>query len=181
MNTGEVKRAKPLGLDLSGLDDPALALVLSEEMARNIGEEIAKRVALPKREIVPREVVVQPAMPMMERKRSHTVDKVDYTTSDIYTVIESPGPGIMKECTVRSTSKNYRLYIEADSAEKIHRTFAELQALSSYVESIDAFEVDGTYILRIGEMHWRESFRLVLRPLEEVSFQNIFALWEEYG
>lgn len=159
------------------IDDPAIALILAEELARDIGREVANNLRFPKAEVVPREVVV----PTSEVKLSHTVDKKDYTTSDVYTIVDTKSSGTLKEATVRSTSTNYSIYIEADGIEKIYRTFVELEDISSYLEFIDAFEVDGVYILRIGELHWTNSFRLVLRPSASVLFKNIIALWEEYG
>jgi len=135
--------------------EPDLAIL--EEAA----ELFAKRV--PK----PREVITK----TLDRDQAKFIGAQD--------LISVRGRGKLREFMVRAKGKNFRVIILADGLKKLDRTYDELDVISEYLDFIDAFEVDGEYIIHLKEVSWISDFLLTLLAEEEIVFLKIFAVWDE--
>lgn len=145
--------------ELHKLFPQELDLVMVEEMAEQIAERFPK----------PREVVTK------------TLDKKDVSFTGTYNIISVTVRGKLRELTLHSKSKKFHVYILADKMVKLDRSFEELDAISEYLNVIDAFEVDGEYVVHLKDLSWERKFLLTVtaRTGEEVTFSNIFAIWDE--
>lgn len=148
--------------DLASIFPREMDLVELEEAAREAGRELAKRIPMPK-ELVTR-----------------IVDKKDRPVKRTFDIIKTNLPGKLSELTIRSPSQQFSLLMMSDGVKRLNRSYSQLAQLSPYSTTIDAYEEDGTFIVRIGEMHWLDNFLATLYvDGEPITFGNIWAKWEE--
>jgi len=126
----------------------AVMVVAAEENARLIAERLAEKV----------EVSVTPA----PATSSIVVRKANVSIP--CTLIEEYGRGCLKELVIRSANKNYLLRVYADGLELYSNGFTWFQEISPTVEEIDAFEDNGTYVLRLSDIHFAKSLKVVAEP-----------------
>jgi hypothetical protein len=150
---------------VSALFPKEVDLVEIEEAAREIGEEISRRVKIPK---------------ILEAV-TRTIDRANEPVTHTFDIIKSDTRGRLREATVRSPSSNFSVLMLSDGVTRLSRSYSELANISQYLESIDAYQAeDGTYVLRIGEINWTSSFLLTIYVKEKIVFNNIFAVYDEY-
>ena len=143
---------------------PRENLVELEEAAREAGRELAKSV------------------PRAKELVTRIVDKKDYPVKYTFDIIKTNLPGKLSELSIVSPSQMFSLLIMSDGVKKLSRSYSELAELSPYSRSVDAYEEDGTFIVRIGEMDWLNNFLATLyvdRSVGSITFGNIWAKWEE--
>ena len=130
--------------ELTSIFPREVDLVELEEAAREAGRELAKRVPKPK-ELVTR-----------------IVDKKDYPVKYTFDIIKTNLPGKLSELSIVSPSQMFSLLIVSDGVKKLSRSYSELAELSPYSRTVDAYEEDGTFLVRIGEMDWLQNFLATL-------------------
>jgi len=116
----------------------ALTIVAAEENARLMAETIAEKIQV--------EVTPTPTL------TSKIIRKVNINIPD--TLIDEVGSGHLKELVIKTSSKNYILRVYVDESELYHNTYTWFQNISQEVEEIDAYEENGTYILRLSDINF---------------------------
>jgi len=139
----------------------AKALIIAEEFAREFAERTAEKIPRPERFI------------------TRIFDRKDVEIPKIFSPIDITVRGKLKEFTVVSPTNDFRILIERDRRLEVDRSYIELAEVSPYLITLDAFQVDKKYIVRIGEMEWINSFRIEIFTPQIIRFDHIFARWEE--
>jgi hypothetical protein len=124
----------------------AMAIVAAEEVAR----EVARGVKV--------EVSVEPQRP----SKTKVIRLVDVGPGII---VSEVGSGRLVELVVISGVKNYELTVEADGKVLSNGPFDWYQTISQYSEWVDAFENNGTFILRISDISFSTSLGVRFRPV----------------
>jgi hypothetical protein len=150
-------------VDEEKLLDLAFQVVAAEENARLVAERLAGRV----------QVEVAPSPPVVSRVVRSVDVKIPATLIDEY------GSGCLKEFLVKSTGKNYVLRVYVDGSELYHNSFSWFQDISQEVEEIDAFEEDGVYVLRLGDINFAKHVKIMAEP--SVSTQATSRLEEVFA
>ena len=143
---------------------PETDLVAVEELAREVGEQIGKKI------------------PFIQKPRTRILDRKGVTIQRIYELLDSRVRGKLRELTLKSTSKDYSIYIQADGVKKLSRTFDQLMDISKSLDFIDAFPEEDTnkYVLHMKELNWLSDCLINLHADNEpVTFNSIFVLWDE--
>ena len=169
-------------------------------MAEIIGEKIgdALRGVRPLPELRPPEVIEVPPervleLPLPELKEiSEKLDRLrppEVVTKTLdrrmefegaKEILSVTGRGRLREFILRAASKEFRVEIMVDGVPKIDRSFDDLGRITAYLDTIDAFEVDGEYVVRIGEMSWLKTFRLMIYANGRIEFPDVFAVYDTY-
>jgi hypothetical protein len=124
----------------------AMAVVATEEVAR----EIARGVRV--------EVSVGPQKPRETKV-------VRLTDVEPGVVISEEGSGRLVELVVVSGTKGYEMTLVVDGRVVTSGPFDWYQSLSPYSEWIDAFENNGSYILRVLDVSFSRNLVVNFRPL----------------
>jgi hypothetical protein len=136
-----------------------LALILAEEVAR----EVAQAIRPP------------PRLKMVTR----TLDLSRKLVRGFEELISSRREGKLRELMIRSLSKDFRVAMLVDGVRLMDRSFDELVEVSQYLESVDAFEAEGEYILRLKDISWTRDFLLALLTKGDILFPRIVGFWDE--
>jgi hypothetical protein len=121
----------------------AVAIVAAEEVARELSRAVL-------------------TVPAPERPRGvRVVRLVDPRPG---TIVSERGPGRLAELVVISDSDNYELYVTADGVAVSSGPFSWYRSVSEYVEWIDAFENNGTFVLRVSDVPFSRSLSVYLAP-----------------
>jgi hypothetical protein len=131
----------------------ALMVVAAEENARLVAEKLAEKVT----------VEVTPTPPTF----SKTVRMTDIPLP--YTLVDETGSGCLKELVVKSRFKDYSLIVLVDGSDLYRNSYDWFQRISQSVEEIDAFEEDGTYVLRLSDIHFAKSLKIVAIPFMTIT------------
>jgi hypothetical protein len=126
----------------------ALTIVAAEENARLMAETIAEKIQV--------EVTPTPTL------TSKIIRKVNINIPD--TLIDEVGSGHLKELVIKTSSKNYILRVYVDESELYHNTYTWFQNISQEVEEIDAYEENGTYILRLSDINFTKNLKIIAEP-----------------
>lgn len=140
----------------------ALMVVAAEEAAR----ELAERVAEP--------------VPKPERLVTRTLDRRGFEITSATELIYSNRPGRLREFSMVSDTGRFTVVMMVDGARRIDRRFSELAEMSEFMETIDAYNADGKYVLRVSDIKWAREFSLIIIPERvTVKVENALAFWDE--
>jgi hypothetical protein len=128
--------------------------LLSMAMSIVAAEEVAREVA--------RGVKVEVSVTQQRPRETKVVRLVD---AEPGTIISEAGPGRLVELVVVSNTRGYELTIVADGRIIASGTFDWYQSISPYSEWIDAFENNGTFILRVSDVSFSTSLSVRFRPV----------------
>jgi len=106
-------------------------------------------------------------------------DKENIKVSYSIDIVESKIAGSLREMIIVSPTKNFSVIIVADGILKLRRDFGSLLEISQYLESIDAFEKNGGYVLRLSNISWIENILITIYVDEPTTFKYIYAIWDE--
>lgn len=149
-------------------------VLMSEIIAERLKE--LPKVELPKVEI-PR-VELPKEVPKFPLPKSFTIDLKNLFVSKSYSIVDVNKPGTLKEFVVISPSNKFSVLVLVDGAIMFNRTFNELAEISRQMESIVAFEDDGTYIIGLYDLSWLKEFKLKISVEEPITFKTILALYD---
>jgi hypothetical protein len=139
----------------------AKALIIAEEFARELGETVAEK------------------MPRPERFITRTFDRKDVVIPKVFSPVDVNIRGKLKEFIVISPTNNFRIMVERDRRLEIDRSYSEMEEISPYLNTIDAFKTNNKYIVRISDFEWVDYFRIEIITPQTMRFNHIFARWEE--
>ena len=96
-----------------------------------------------------------------------------------FTVFESSAPGTLKELVLCSPSNEYSILLSVDGVVKLYKSWDEMQALSQYLETVDAFKNNEEYVLHLKDFSWLESAYSIISVKKPVTFSKIFVKLDE--
>jgi hypothetical protein len=132
---------------------------LSEEFMLELAAKIAAAEEGARLAAIQRvQVEVPPAPPTFSRVIRLTDVRIPET------IVEEPGCGCLKELVIRSGDASYILRVYADGLELYHNSYTWFKNISQTVEEIDAFEEDGTYTLRLSDIHFTKGIKIIAEP-----------------
>lgn len=133
----------------------AIGVVMAEEIARKLSSTTTK----------PRET---------------RVIRITDAVSD--TVLSEDGSGKLIEMVVISDSREYSVSIAIDNATVMDGSFDWYQSISQYMDWIDAFEDNGSFVLRVADLSFSSSLKISLKTSStgSVKFREIIAKIEKY-
>lgn len=137
-------------------------LVEIEEVAREVGRELAKRIGrieLPK-------------------PKTEIIDKKNFTVRGNFELLNVNLRGELKELFIKSPSPNFSILFMRDNSRIIDKKFTELQEVTQELEFIAAFDDNGSYVLNIKDIKWISQCMILLTAHEQITFQNIFARYD---
>ena len=139
-------------------------LVMVEEFANEIGRQMAKRV---------------PKLPEVVTKR---IDRDNVLIRNYAELVDSRTRGRLREFIIKSPSMNFRVTVMRDGTKFIDRTYSELADISPHSEVIDAYDEAGTgiYVVSIKNISWLRDFTISIRTSEDISFNRVSSVWDEY-
>jgi hypothetical protein len=130
----------------------AVELAIAEE----IGRELARNIS-----------VSQPPQtaPAQISRRTKIIRLKDVSIPN--TLVDESGVGELSELMISSFSKYYELSIYVDDMLLVKRDFTWFQNISPYSDWIDAFENNGTFVLRISGIGFRKGIKIYAEPVLE--------------
>jgi len=142
-------------ISMDTLTSTAIAVVMAEEIARKLSSTATK----------PRET---------------RVIRITDAVSD--TAISEDGSGKLIELVVISDSREYSVSIAIDNATVIDGSFEWYQSVSQYMDWIDAFEDNGSFVLRVTDLSFSSNLKISLKITSQgnVRFREIIAKIEKY-
>ncbi|RLC63795.1 MAG: hypothetical protein DRI01_04530 [Chloroflexi bacterium] len=93
-------------------------------------------------------------------------------------VFESNRPGKLKEMSIIVDTNDFEVRLIVDGFLAVGGRFEDLKPMSPYVESIDAFEDNGKYIVKISNVAWRQRATC---DMTMVGSGRIIALFARYS
>ena len=140
--------------------DWAVQLAIAEETARVKAEKV--------------KVELTPPKPV-----TRVVDLKDRLVKAELTFFEAKAPGSLHELMLSSSDKEYSIMLVTDGILKLYKSWDEMQAISQYLDTVDAFKEDAEYVLSIKGFSWSESAYAVVSVKKPITFSNIFVKWDE--
>jgi hypothetical protein len=139
-----------------------IALIIGEEIARELAERVAESV------------------PKSERLVTRTLDRRGFEITSMTELIYSNRPGRLREFSMVSNTDRFTVVMMVDGARRIDRRFSELVEMSEFMETIDAYNADGKYVFRVSDVKWTREFSLIIIPERvTVKVDNALAFWDE--
>lgn len=143
-------------------------------MAEIIGEKLAEALKIQAPKIsIPQISIPQPS--------TRVIDLRDMLVSSDLTLLDVSVGGRLHELVLCSNSSNYSIRIMTDGIVRLDRSFRELQSISPYLESIDALEDNGRFILYIKDYSWLNSAHAILKIREPITFPYVFIKYDIYS
>jgi len=139
-----------------------IALIIGEEITRELAERVAESVPKP------------------ERLVTRTLDRKGFEITSMTELIYSNRPGRLREFSMVSNTDRFTVIMMVDGARRIDRRFSELVEMSEFMETIDAYNADGKYVFRVSDVKWTREFSLIIIPERvTVKVENALAFWDE--
>ena len=110
--------------------------------------------------------------------KTKIIDKNNIQISSQYLIYSLNKPGVLREFFLSANSPNFNLDLTIDEYT-VSRNFNNLLTLSSYVNFIDAFQDNQKYIIHLGQLNWREKFKLSITPLNSITIYNLLCIIDE--
>ena len=143
----------------------AMSIVATEEAAR----EVARGVKV--------EVSVEPQKP----RKTKIIRLTDVEPG---TIISEAGPGRLVELVAVSDTNSYELTVIVDGRIASSGLFTWYQSISQYSDWIDAFENNGSFVLRLTDISFSSSlvidFRIAPSLSGSIKLREVIAKIEKY-
>jgi hypothetical protein len=76
------------------------------------------------------------------------------------------GTGRLAELVAVSTTRGYELVVEADGRVVLSGAYDWFQSVSQYSDWVDAFDSNGTYVLRLSDISFTSRLRVLMRAVQ---------------
>lgn len=150
-------------------------------MAEIIGDKLKSETpSIPKPPEVPKIPVLEvPKTQSPPRPVTRTIDWKEKRVEFELSLFDVKVGGKLQELMLRGPSKNYSIVLVTDGILRLYKTFEEMEVVSAYLDTIDAFEENGVYLLHLKDYSWLESAYSVISVKETIVFDNVFLKWDE--
>jgi hypothetical protein len=78
-------------------------------------------------------------------------------------LVSVEGTGRLAELVAVSTTRGYELVVEVDGRVALSGSYDWFQSVSQYSDWVDAFDSNGTYVLRLSDVSFTSRLRVVMR------------------
>jgi hypothetical protein len=142
---------------LSRLPTP-LALVIAEELAREIAEGVTEGFKV----------------------ETHVLERRDFTFTGEVELFSLDGRGFLRELVVLTDSPEFDFTLLADGRVLYNDGFKALRFISELFEDLDVFEMDGAHAVRVARVSFLNGLRVVLRSREQVKILRALVLADTF-
>ncbi|MCR8463648.1 MAG: hypothetical protein QXH55_05670 [Candidatus Korarchaeota archaeon] len=153
----EIKRIVEL-IPKKELEKPPFMLLLVEEFARIMSELTQKQIP-----------TIQP--------KTYIVDIKNFVIDKEYEIINVNCAGHLKELIIVSTNTNFSINLVLDGII-LFESLENLMSISEELESVDAYEKDGKYVLRITDLKWVKNIIISIKTTNPIQFERIFVNYD---
>lgn len=109
---------------------------------------------------------------------SHLVERRNITVNGEDTIIDKQGYGVLQELMLKADSQDFEVQIYSNMDPLIYGSYTRYAGISSVVDEVDAFEVDGVYIFRVNDIDFEERLIVKVSTTRSIRFQAIFAKYK---
>jgi hypothetical protein len=127
----------------------ALGIVLAEEIADEIAEKVSRRVR------------INVTAPSTSFDTSST-KVIDYSNVTLPAVHDIECPAVMKEAIIVSNDPNIFVELRVDGTSIINNDLRSMTEISQYSDWIDAFEKNGTFVVRLSGVSCKNEMTLLV-------------------
>ena len=153
----------------SRIKAPVLSVILAEELSTRIAESIRGL------EEILRTKTIRARLPI-HRSRFSNISGVIKGYTEILNVKK---PGRLRELFVKVDHSDFSVRLVLDEEIFIDDSFEKLMEKSPYIIYIDAFEEDGSYVLKISDLDYSKSLLLALIPKKPLKILTGHLLYNE--
>jgi len=140
---------------LSRLPTP-IALVIAEELAREVAEGVSESLKV----------------------ETRVLEKRDLTFTGEVELFKLEGRGLLRELVVLTDSPDFGFTLAADGRVLYNDSFRALSFISELFEDLDVFETDGTHAVRVARVSFLKGLQVVLRAQGQVRVLRALALFD---
>ncbi len=156
-------------------------LVLPERAPVQMPPELPP-ISVPKPpEFIKPPLITLPEIPVPPKPITHTIDWKQKLVEFANTLLEVTVAAKLYEVMIKSPSKNFSIRFITDGLCQVDKNFEEMQAISDYLTSIDAFEDEGEYVTRLENYSWRNSAKFIITVNEPITFSQIYLKYEQFS
>lgn len=142
---------------------PWLAVLLAEELGRELGEVIAEKVSKPLR-------------------RATNVAKYDaQRLTKVLEVAKASGAGRLREFCAEFAGKSVRISVNIDRRDVIptHADLGELAQISPYLKYVDCFTTDANnYVVRVADLSFSRELEILVIPTAPTQMNRALATYD---
>ncbi len=128
--------------------------------------------------IISEELLRDRDLKVKEKLRTEILDLSSVIVNKSRKFLNLRGRGTLREIMLISDSPDFRVVIGVDGRECINKTFSELQEVSTYLNSIDAFEDDGKYVFHVSGISFRKSLSFEVYTIQSIRFEKVYAVFD---
>jgi hypothetical protein len=140
---------------LSRLPTP-IALVIAEELAREIAEGVSENLKV----------------------ETHVLEKRDFTFTGEVELFRLDGRGLLRELVVLTDSPDFSFTLVVDGRVLYNDDFRALRFISELFEDLDVFETDGAYTVRVARVSFLKGLQAILKSQGRVKVFRALALFD---
>ena len=118
-----------------------------------------------------------PELPSIATKK---VEHVRRVIDRAFEVAKVRGRGRLREVMLIVNTTNLRLELVVDNRDVFpsHNDLNDLIAVSPYLKYLDVFESDGTYVVRVSDIHFLKGFTFFINPLGKITLSRALVLYD---
>lgn len=149
-------------------------------LSENIIEEIAKRLPLPLAIVISEEIARELSEAVMKQAKLATkmVTLVEKVFTGELEILRVKGRGTVRELIIITDSPNYVFHTMIDDRVAYNHSYDELLKLSDLMEDLDVITENSNYILRVSKISFINEFRCVLKSTQPVKLSKAVALYD---
>jgi len=157
----------------------AYDLLLAEEMARKITTKLQQPITIPTVDLTNANAneSVQKIIVKQQKKHTEIIDKKNFPVVGVFPV-EKFGSGKIKQIVVKSPSSDFSIYLEVDGIILYEGTYSKYSSESIDIDELEAYIFDSTYLFRISDIAFSESFKFLLTVSTPITFSRIYLKYE---
>ena len=157
--------------------DYAMQIVAAEEAARLISAKLPRKLVLEVPEGKPPVIEVHPVV-QTKPTPSFVVDMRGVDIEGTKVLVDEKGYGKIQELLVVATDTDFSVKVRKDDEWILTRSYTEYEEISQYLEEVDAFESNGTYIVKINDIEFERNIRVEVVTESEVHFDLLFVKYK---
>ena len=140
-----------------------LAIVVAEEVARELADAFAAR------------------LPRPTRAATKVFKRRDVEVAHALEVLNVRRPGRLRELLVVSPTPKFGVTLLADGFARLDAGYEELAEVGRLLEGVAAFQdVEGRYVLHVKNVGWLREALCAVTVAERIKLHNVFAMWDEF-
>jgi hypothetical protein len=133
-----------------------IALVIAEELAREVAEGVSESLKV----------------------ETNVLEKRDFTFTGEVELFRLEGRGLLRELVVLTDSTDFNFTLTVDGRVLYNDDFRALKFVSELFEDLDVLETNGAYAVRVAKVSFLKDLQVVLKAKEQVRVLRALALFD---